>query len=209
MDNNEILNRFDVLYNNIMSDKAPGLDAYEKSVFWNKATLEVLKNHINPKGNKYTEGFDGSSKRQVEFSTLLNTVSYVFSHNDKQGLFNSKAFRYQGTETVKTREVERYYIDSNNQVDKHTVSEQYVEIEDAVWPDDILSIINESVDVVTAEDWHRFAFYLSQFVTYAFVTEDYNFITNVTGFIDWMLSFGFDAEDPLLLYLNNKLQEAL
>jgi hypothetical protein len=61
--NQEILNRFDVLYNNIMSNQAPGLDAYEKSVFWNKATLEILKNHFNPKGNRYAEGFDGSAKR--------------------------------------------------------------------------------------------------------------------------------------------------
>lgn len=75
MDNQEILNRFDVLYNNITSSQAPGLDGYEKSVFWNKATLEVLKNHLNPKGNKYGEGFDGSSKRQIEFSDLAVTRS--------------------------------------------------------------------------------------------------------------------------------------
>ena len=75
MNNSEILNRFDVLYNNIMSNQAPGLDAYEKSVFWNKATLEVMKNHLNPKGNKYTEGYDFSAKRQVEFSELTKTKS--------------------------------------------------------------------------------------------------------------------------------------
>jgi len=69
--NQEIIKKFDVLYNNIMSDKAPGLNAYEISVFFNKAQLEVLKNHLNPKGNKYSEGFDGSSKRQMDFSTLV------------------------------------------------------------------------------------------------------------------------------------------
>ena len=73
--NSEILNRFDVLYNNITSSQAPGLDNYEKSVFWNKATLEVLKNHLNPKGNKYGEGFDNSSKRQIEFSSLTDEIS--------------------------------------------------------------------------------------------------------------------------------------
>ena len=75
MTNEEILNRFDVLYNNITSSQAPGLDGYEKSVFWNKAQLEVLKNHLNPKGNKYGEGFDGSSKRQVEFAPLIKVTS--------------------------------------------------------------------------------------------------------------------------------------
>lgn len=86
--NQEILNRFDVLYNNIMSNQAPGLDAYEVSVFWNKAQVEVLKNHLTPGGNKYTTGFDQSSKRQVEFSSLIKedildefTLEEVPSHN--------------------------------------------------------------------------------------------------------------------------------
>lgn len=79
--NQEIINRFDVLYNNTMSNQAPSLDAYEMSVFFNKAQLEVLKNHLNPKGNKYGEGFDGSSKRQIDFSTLV-TVEDNFTIED-------------------------------------------------------------------------------------------------------------------------------
>lgn len=86
--NGEILNRFDVLYNNIMSDSAPGLDAYEKSVFWNKATLEVLKNHLNPKGNKYTEGFDFSSKRQIEFSSLVKNDIFPMKRDDKMSTYD-------------------------------------------------------------------------------------------------------------------------
>lgn len=88
IDNEEILNRFDVLYNNIMSNSAPGLDAYEKSVFWNKATLEVLKNHLNPKGNKYTEGFDFSSKRQIEFSKLVKTDVVLMKRDDDLSTYN-------------------------------------------------------------------------------------------------------------------------
>lgn len=87
--NGEILNRFDVLYNNIMSDSAPGLDAYEKSVFWNKATLEVLKNHLNPKGNKYSEGFDFSSKRQVEFSKLVKTDVVLMKRDDDLSTYDT------------------------------------------------------------------------------------------------------------------------
>lgn len=79
MTNSEILDKFDVLYNNITSSQAPGLDGYEKNVFWNKATLEVLKNHLNPKGNKYGEGFDGSSKRQVEFSDIVVTATITLA----------------------------------------------------------------------------------------------------------------------------------
>jgi hypothetical protein len=79
--NQEIINRFDVLYNNTMSNQAPSLDAYEMSVYFNKAQLEVLKNHLNPKGNRYGEGFDGSSKRQIDFSTLV-TVEDNFTIED-------------------------------------------------------------------------------------------------------------------------------
>ena len=71
MTTQEFSNEFDVLYNNIMSNQAPGLDEYEKSVFLTKAQSEVLKNYFNPKGNKYQEGFDESEKRQIDFSTLI------------------------------------------------------------------------------------------------------------------------------------------
>ena len=49
----EFSNEFDDLYNNVMSNSAPGLDEYEKSVFLTKAQDEVIKNYFNPKGNKY------------------------------------------------------------------------------------------------------------------------------------------------------------
>lgn len=48
----EFDNEFDVLYNNITSNQAPGLDAYEKSVFLTKAQDEILKAYFNPRTNK-------------------------------------------------------------------------------------------------------------------------------------------------------------
>lgn len=94
MTTQEFSNEFDVLYNNIMSNQAPGLDEYEKSVFLTKAQSEILKNYFNPKGNKYNEGFDESEKRQIDFSTLVNAVkpstysgsSYV-KFDDRSQLF--------------------------------------------------------------------------------------------------------------------------
>lgn len=59
----EMRNLFNVLYNNIMSNQAPGLNEYEISVFLTKGEFEIVKNHFNPKGNKYQEGFDDSKKR--------------------------------------------------------------------------------------------------------------------------------------------------
>lgn len=76
MDNTEFSNQFDVLYNNIMSNAAPGLNEYEKSVFLTKAQNEIVKNYFNPKGNKYQEGFDDSAKRQIDFSELITTKKF-------------------------------------------------------------------------------------------------------------------------------------
>ena len=74
MTTQEFSNEFDVLYNNIMSNQAPGLDEYEKSVFLTKAQLEILKNYFNPKGNKYGQGFDENAKRQIDFSALITAA---------------------------------------------------------------------------------------------------------------------------------------
>lgn len=74
MTTKEFSNQFDVLYNNIMSNQAPGLDEYEKSVFLTKAQDELVKAYFDPKSNKVFEGFDGSEKRQIDFSMLMKTV---------------------------------------------------------------------------------------------------------------------------------------
>ena len=42
MTNEEFNNEFDVLYNNITSNQAPGLDEYEKSVFLTKAQDDIV-----------------------------------------------------------------------------------------------------------------------------------------------------------------------
>lgn len=42
----EFSNQFDVLFNNITSNEAPGVNEYEKSIFLTKAQDEVVKNHF-------------------------------------------------------------------------------------------------------------------------------------------------------------------
>ena len=71
----EFSNQFDVLYNNITSNQAPGLNEYEKSVFLTKAQNEIVKNYFtaNSKGNNIGQGFDDSAKRQADFSGLMMT----------------------------------------------------------------------------------------------------------------------------------------
>lgn len=74
MSTNEFSDIFDVLYNNITSNQAPGLSEYEKSVFLTKGQDEILKNYFNPKskGNTTQDGFDENAKRQVDFSMLTS-----------------------------------------------------------------------------------------------------------------------------------------
>lgn len=79
MNHIEFSNEFDVLYNNIMSNAAPGLNEYEKSVFLTKAQEEIVKNHFNPNGNKYKEGLDDSPKRQIDFSELIKVAEGVLT----------------------------------------------------------------------------------------------------------------------------------
>lgn len=68
---NEFSNQFDVLYNNITSNKAPGLNEYEKSYFLTKAQDELVKDYFNPKSNPKQEGYDDTVKRQADFSMLM------------------------------------------------------------------------------------------------------------------------------------------
>lgn len=76
MTTSEFSAEFDILYNNISSNQAPGLTEYEKSVFLTKAQDEIIKNHFTnkPGGNKYQEGIEDSSKRFADFSCLITVV---------------------------------------------------------------------------------------------------------------------------------------
>lgn len=73
----EFSDQFDVLYNNITSNQAPGCNEYEKSVFLTKAQNEIVKNYFTPNspGNVIQQGFDDSAKRQADFSCLMRTMS--------------------------------------------------------------------------------------------------------------------------------------
>ena len=110
----EMDNMFDVLYNNITSNQAPGLNAYEKSVFLTKGQDEILKNYFNPKskGNNTQEGFDGSVKRQVDFS-MLTTVATTSATSYTYSLVSGKTDKdgkpvYSRTETTAPKSTYSY-----------------------------------------------------------------------------------------------------
>lgn len=91
MTTEEFSNEFDVLYNNITSNQAPGLDEYEKSVFLTRAQDDIVKRYFTPKGNKDLEGFDTSIKRNVDFSSLYRTLKLnsVLAYNWDFTLYKS------------------------------------------------------------------------------------------------------------------------
>jgi hypothetical protein len=80
MTNSELSNEFDVLYNNITSNQAPGLNEYEKSVFLTKAQSQLVNEYFNNRTDGFGGGFDGSQKRQYDFSSLTR-VANLFEVN--------------------------------------------------------------------------------------------------------------------------------
>lgn len=64
---------FDLLFNNITSNQAPGLNSYEKSVFLTKAQLQLVNEYFNNRTDGIGGGFDGSQKRQYDFSSIIRT----------------------------------------------------------------------------------------------------------------------------------------
>lgn len=97
MTNEEFSNEFDILYNNITSNQAPGLDEYEKSVFLTKAQDEIIKSYFNPRLNKTQEGFDGNERRQIDFSMILKSkviypTNVVRSRNFEFSTYNGNEY---------------------------------------------------------------------------------------------------------------------
>lgn len=138
----EMDNMFDVLYNNITSNQAPGLNAYEKSVFLTKGQDETMKNYFNPKskGNNTQEGFDGSAKRQVDFS-MLTTVATTSATSYTYSLVTGKTDKdgkpvYSRTETTVPKSTYSYTVayDTDGNVLKDD-------------NDNVLYIRNEGTDV--------------------------------------------------------------
>lgn len=79
----ELNHEFDIHYNSIASNSAPGLDIYEKSIFLTKAQLEIIKNYYGTL-NKYQKGFENSEKRRVDLKEIIKnykTTTYFKNNN--------------------------------------------------------------------------------------------------------------------------------
>lgn len=84
---------FDILYNNVSSNKAPGLSIFEKCVFLTQAQEQILKAYFNSKSNKLQEGFDNSTERHIDFAniTKVDTIMPLTDANSNALLPNISA----------------------------------------------------------------------------------------------------------------------
>lgn len=72
MTTEEFSNEFDVLYNNIMSNQAPGLDEYEKSIFLTNAQEDIVLGLYNGK-NPFGDSFEKTEEIRRYLSDLITT----------------------------------------------------------------------------------------------------------------------------------------
>lgn len=95
MTTTEFSNQFDLLYNNISSNQAPGLNEYEKSVFLTKAQDEIVKNYFQAEsnGNTTKKGFDDSAIRQMDFSDLI--MSKTLTEENEEPDVDPRALVYK------------------------------------------------------------------------------------------------------------------
>lgn len=106
----EFSDQFDVLFNNVTSNQAPGLNEYEKSVVLTKAEKQLVRENFNQRTDAVGGGFDGSQKRQYDFSCLIRTESL---YN-----INTYADRIDETEKLDRRSLvylfpENYFLSVN------------------------------------------------------------------------------------------------
>lgn len=88
----EFSNQFDILYNAIATQSAPGIDAYEKSVYLTKAQLEIIKNYYDPESNRKQKGFEASEKRRADLKELIKPYSTNIAIDNNTKLHPSSRF---------------------------------------------------------------------------------------------------------------------
>lgn len=82
---------FDLLYDNISSNGAPGLNKYEKSVLLTRAQDELVKSIYSP-FNGIQKSFESSENRRRELNELVLPYSSTDSFTSNAGLSNLSVF---------------------------------------------------------------------------------------------------------------------
>ena len=134
MTNQEFSNEFDILYNNIASNQAPGLDEYEKSVFLTTAqeglVLELISGN-NPLGNSF--------EKTEEVRRYLNDI-----------VKTTEMTKYEGSDIIKLTNKSTLY---NIPEDLWYTTYETVKLQD----DNLECTSDESIEVVpvTQDEFSR------------------------------------------------------
>lgn len=142
MTNQEFSDGFDILLNSCASQAQFGdeasrneitLDEYEKSVLLTQAQDIIVKSFFDKKQNSAGEGFDDSTRRQVDFSSLIKTAELTASPN-RESVFDDRGIIY----TLPLRRYPVYEGDSSTPTSWTTKPEAK--------DTDVLFILNEKLN---------------------------------------------------------------
>ena len=140
---------FDLMYNNITSNKAPGLEPYEKSVLLTRAQEALVLEIFDARNNAIRVGFDGGSIRQSDFATLVNTCS---AEEETTELFTATSSSSSTSSDSSSISIGDIHINPDDPLDTRPqalLSEIQFDNRSSVkrflWPSDLLIMINEQV----------------------------------------------------------------
>lgn len=101
----ELNNEFDIHYNSIAGQSSPNLDLYEKSIFFTKAQLELVKDYYDPQSNRKQKGFEASEKRRTDLKELIKNYKSLIYFSDNNAIdSNSKFFNIPNDVFIITNE---------------------------------------------------------------------------------------------------------
>lgn len=121
--NTEFENEFDILYNNIMSNQAPGIDVYEKSVFLTKAKEQLILSYYNGK-NTYLESFEKTEEMRRYLSNIVKTAKLSPLQETPGNITlteNSEVFKLPGNLWFITYEAAKLDTNQGDCIDSKTI----------------------------------------------------------------------------------------
>lgn len=121
MTNPEFSIEFDILYNNISSNKAPGLNEYEKSVFLTKAQEQIVTELYSGRNTTYNS-FEETEEQRRYLHSLITTSSLEES-TDTDDIITSNSSIYKLPENIMFITYETAILTGNKEVTVYPVSQ--------------------------------------------------------------------------------------
>lgn len=121
MTNPEFSIEFDILYNNISSNKAPGLNEYEKSVFLTKAQEQIVTELYSGRNTTYSS-FEETEEQRRYLHSLITTSSLEES-TEIDNIITSNSSIYKLPKNIMFITYETAILTGNKEVTVYPVSQ--------------------------------------------------------------------------------------